>query len=137
VATDRDILEEFNQLVKVAAPLGGISVDRISFPQSRFTKPNDNKYLEVIFIPNNPPDTNWSNEQLFQGLFRLILHWPKDGSGPYTPMDNIRKIAAHFVKGAYYEKFSIYQEPKINSTLDEEHEVLYPATIFYRSFNKG
>ena len=109
-----------------------IAEKRISYVSVRFNVPNDSKYLEIVHVPNDE-DYFLSGQQPKQGILRLILHWPKDGSGAYEPYRLIEEIASFFSIDTRQEGFQVSGEPKINQTLVLDKEILYPATIRYRT----
>lgn len=107
-------------------PIAG--VDRI------FTPPDDQKYLELVWIPNNNGGDYWGDEKNYRGLFRLVLHWPKDDLGAYPPMNALASILSYFTKGNDLQNVQIYEKPDIGSTIVLDGERLYPATIRYQCF---
>jgi len=111
-------------------PISFVGVDNSDIP------PNDQKYLEIVHIPNNPPDKYYGGKQVYQGIFRLVLHWPKNGSGAYTPMDALASISDYFVKNTLYgtSRVQIYEAPKFTGAIALDSEMLYPSTIRYRCF---
>lgn len=95
-----------------------------------FVKPQDKKFLELIFIPNDPDDRYWSGDQMRAGMFRMSLHWPR-GHEVYKPMRHIAEIAGYFDKENTYGGVKLQQQPKIDSPLDNPDEIMYPSTIYY------
>ena len=104
-----------------------------------FTIPNDQKYLEVIHIPNDPNDRFWGDEKLYQGILRLILHWPNDDAGVYSPIDLLNSIGLYFTKTTKLVQetitLNIYQQPKFTGVLERDKDTLFPLSIGYRSFH--
>lgn len=100
-----------------------------------FTPPNDQKWLEIIFLPNNRNSDHWGNETNYRGTMRLILHWPNDSAGPYVPMALLDEIAAAFTKDALLQGVQIYEKPDLTGVLDMGAETLYPCSIRYQRFN--
>lgn len=112
-------------------PISYVGVNNENIP------PQDQKYLEIVHIPNNPADRYWGEDdkQVYQGLMRLILHWPKNGAGAYTPMDALASISDYFQKDKKYgDHIQIYEKPKFLGTIAEQSEMLYPTSIRYRCF---
>lgn len=102
-----------------------------------FTVPDDQKYLELVFIPNNRGGDFWGNEKNYQGLFRLVLHWPNDDQGIYGPMGVLASIAGYFTKGLRLQKVQIYETPNLTGILEEGSEMLLPASIRYQSYQRS
>lgn len=107
-------------------PIAGISVD--------FNVPDDQKYLELIMIPNNRTDDFWGGEKNYQGMFRLILHWPKDNEGPYIPGAALASICSHFGNGDQLGALVISAAPNFMGALVEAAEILYPASLRYTCY---
>ena len=104
-----------------------------------FEIPNDQKYLEFIHIPNDPNDRFWGDEKLYQGIARLILHWPNDDKGAYDPVDLLASIGSYFTKTRKLVQetiaLDIYQRPKFMGTLETSVDTIYPLSLAYRSFD--
>lgn len=96
--------------------------------------PNDQKYIEVVHLPNNPGNTTWGAEKQFQGVFRLLLHWPIDQAGAYSPIAVMEAIAASFVKGERYGPVKITEHPDLTGPIEAPPEVLFPLSIRYEAF---
>lgn len=103
-----------------------------------FTIPNDSKYLEVVLITNNPNDEFWGDEKIYQGIFRLVLHWQNDDKGVYDPMDVAQSVTDYFTKFKIFRTggfgVKIVQDPKFDGFLEAGHEMLYTVSMTYRSF---
>jgi hypothetical protein len=104
----------------------------IAFIDVPFIVPDDQKYLEVVIIPNESIET-WGEEKICQGLFRLILHWPKNGSGAYPPLDVLGSITRFFTKDRPLQNVRIYETATFAGVLDGGADALYPANMRYRS----
>ena len=133
-SVDRRILEAVQDQIKVARD--GIGFDDTSLPIKFATLPFDpekhQKYVEVVFIPNNPEDRYWSDgKQVYRGIFRIILHWPNDGAGPFEPMDIIGAIGGYFTKTLLADFVKITSRPKLMPILEQGSELLYPIGIRY------
>jgi hypothetical protein len=106
--------------------------------RSGFIVPNDQKYFEFVLFRNNPPDEFWSDEKVFAGFFRLILHWPKIDEGDYEPIDVIEAMEPFFPKGKVLRSgdvvLKLVQNPPLDDAIPADKETLFPLTIFYRSF---
>lgn len=104
-----------------------------------FEIPNDQKYLEFVHIPNDPNDRFWGDEKLYQGIVRLILHWPNDDKGAYDPIDVVTSVGSYFTKTRKLIQetitLNIYQQPKFTGALEGGKDTLYPLSMAYRSFD--
>ena len=101
--------------------------------------PSDGKWLEIIHIPNNVNRT-WGDEQLYEGILRLVLHWSVDDRGVYTPMDVMRSINEHFIKGRKLSDtgsnitINVIQQPMYMGLIEEAPEMLFPYSLRYRGY---
>lgn len=99
----------------------------------------EGKWLEVLFVPNNVPNEFWGEEKTYIGLFRLILHWPVDGSGAYESIGVINSISKGFSKGTILEGeeiiVRIIENPNLQNVLEQAPDSLLPLSIRYLSFD--
>lgn len=100
-----------------------------------WTIPDDQKWLELVFIPNNSEDC-WGDEQTHMGMFRFILHWPNQDAGAYEPLRVIRSIASYFVKGQRLQNVQIYAKPALTGLVEDGSEMLFPASLRYITFEQ-
>lgn len=101
------------------------------------TVPNDQKYLELIWIPNNRNGDFWGAEKNHQGLFRMVLHWPNNNLGAYSPIDVIESIGSYFTKDCLAPDIIITETPDFRGPLEMGHETLYPSQLRYQSFRSA
>ena len=136
--SDQLVIRTFQDAVKAAVAASNTPALPIKFKGRTFKPPKDQEYLETIFIPNNPDGLFWGSEKTYQGIFRLILHWPVDDKGIYEPLDVIESISSYFTKerklftGTF--ALNIYEEPKLLGDIEAGNETLYPVSMSYRSF---
>ena len=97
-------------------------------------EPNDAKWLELVWIPNNRTGDFWGSEKNYRGLFRLVLHWPNEGGGVYAPLGVIGSIADYFHKGRMLSGVQIYEAPDFQGTIAQGSETLYPVSLRYSSY---
>lgn len=107
----------------------------IKFVGRSFAPPDDQKWLEMVFLPNNRSDF-LGDEKNYAGAIRLILHWPNDDEGAYGPLAVLASIAAYFSKGLFLQNVQICETPDLTGVLEGGSETLYPATIRYNSFHQ-
>ena len=134
VADEETILRDLQAGVVAAMAASSDPDLPVKYLDVAFTVPNDKKWLEVAVIPNNRVGDFWGNEQVHQGLMRLILHWPNNGAGIYTPITLLGSIAGYFSVGLVLSTVQVYEVPGFTGGLPEGDEVLYPASIRYRSY---
>jgi hypothetical protein len=131
------ILSALQKGVTAAVAASSTSSLPVSYIGVNFAVPASRKYLEVVWIPNNRMGDYWGEEKNHQGLFRIVLHWPNDGGGPYAPLNLLASIAAYFTKGRLLSGVQIYEKPDLSgSPIADGDEWLYPATIRYQSFRR-
>lgn len=97
-------------------------------------EPDDGKWLELVWIPNNRTNDFWSKAKNYQGLFRLVLHWPNNGGGVYAPLSVIGSIADWFDQGKMLSGVQIVELPNFTGAIAQPSETLYPVSIRYVSF---
>lgn len=131
---EREILEAM-QGAAIAAVAASITSEMpIKFIAVGMDIPNDQKYLEVVYIANNDTGAYWGDEKNYRGMFRLILHWPNDGAGAYEPLDVLASICAYFTKGLYLGPVKITEPPDLSGVLEQGTETLYPSSLRYSRF---
>lgn len=101
--------------------------------------PSDGKWLEVIHIPNNSNPT-WGDEQVYEGMLRLMLHWLINDQGVYAPMDIMTSINSYFYKGRKLSdsgnnvEVVVTRQPMFMGTIEESPEMLFPYGMQYRCY---
>lgn len=106
----------------------------VRYPQ--MNGPDENEYLEVIHIPNGPAKELLSTSNNLQGI--LKLGWYSEPNKGEVPTQKCDLICAAFPKGLrlFGTGFTVefYRDPVINQPLPNGQNVIYPVTIYYRSF---
>lgn len=120
-------------LAAVAASIVGPDFP-IKFIGRTLEVPNDQRWLEEVFLPNNRTGDFWGDEKNYQGLYRLILHWPNDDAGAATPFQVLASICSPFVKSVALQNVRISVNPDAGGSFEQGKETLYPATLTYRCF---
>lgn len=111
------------------------AIDRTFVPANEAP---DGKYVEFVNIVNNRGGDYWDDSRVYQGTFRIILHWPVDDSGPYPPMMYLDQLATFFPKdkplisGAAIVQ--IYDIPNASGSITNGSELLFPVSLSYRCF---
>lgn len=135
---ERQILEALQKAVLNGAVPNSIMPSlTIKFVGRTLTVPNDQKYLELIWIPNNRNGDYWGTEKNYQGLFRMVLHWPNNNLGAYEPIDVIESIGSYFTKDRLAPSIIITEPPDFRGPLEMGHETLYPSQLRYQSFRSA
>lgn len=102
-----------------------------------FVTPQDMKYLEIVWLPNNRNGDFLGGEKNHRGILRLVLHWPIDGGGVYAPVALLASISAYFWKGRLLSGVQVYATPDPTGIIELDSEVLFPVSILYQSYRKG
>lgn len=136
---EKTILEMLQKALSAAVAASLQPTLPIKFMGRTFLIPNDQKYIECIFLPNNVLGSYWGKEQVNRGILRLILHWPVDDAGVYTPMNLLESICNYFSKDRVLQigetSVKIYENPDLTGMLEAGQELLFPVSVYYRSFN--
>ncbi len=133
---EKSILQALQQKVIEAVAASTVPTLPIKFVDVAFTVPNDQKWLELIFIPNNAADRMWGDEEVYRGIMRLVLHWPNNGAGAYKPLELISSILSSFNKEERIGGLlQILNKPKLMTTVQSGSENWYPATVEYTVFS--
>lgn len=131
---DIDILQTLQTAAIAAVAASTMPLLPIKAVGRTFTPPSDQKYLELIYIPNHRNGDFYGNEKNYQGLFRLILHWKNDDKGAYGPLAVLASIASYFSKDQMLGQVQITENPNLTGVLEEPSETLYPCSIRFVSF---
>jgi hypothetical protein len=110
----------------------------VSVPEDKtFTRPGNGKYIEAINLRNAPAWSGLAGGKVRQGIFSLILHWPR-GAGTIHSMNAAGLVADHFPVGTDMEtngvRVSIYQEPDIGSEIPGTTDLQLVISVSYRVY---
>jgi hypothetical protein len=133
---DRAILEQLQQATIAAVAASTVPALPIKHlvATGAFTIPDDQKWLEIVWIPNNRRGDYWGNEKNYTGMFRLVLHWPNDGAGAYGPMNVLASVCSYFDKERRLQNVMISANPDSGGVIEQGAENLYPAMLRYQCF---
>ena len=131
---DAEIIDALQVAAEAAVAASSLPDLPIAYIDVNFDPPNDGKFLELVHIPNNRENETWGEEKTYQGMFRLILHWPKDGGGTAAPMTALASISAYFSKSRELGALRITNPPNFTGKLDMPSETLYPSSLRYARF---
>lgn len=104
--------------------------------EAGFEPPEDRKYLEVQFFPNDPAWRGLSAGKMDQGLLQIGVVWPKR-QGLIAPLEVVGVVEAHFAKettlfhGGF--KVTVTSDPSHSAALDEPDAVKIPVTIPWKA----
>lgn len=131
---DGAILSALQKGVTAAVAASTMATLPVSYIGKSFTRPVDGKFLEIVWIPNNRVGDFWGEEKNYQGILRIILHWPNKGTDAYAALAVLKSISSYFAKGRLLSGVQIYEKPDLTGALSDGDEMLYPASIRYQSY---
>lgn len=138
MSVERDILEALQAAAVEAVAASALSTLPIKFLLRTFPIPNDQKYLEIVHLPNNITGQYWGVEKTYRGTFRLLLHWQNNDEGAYSPIDLINKIGSFFAKGKSLPAGPFFVKitdiPDMSSPLEAGNESIFVLSIRYQCF---
>ena len=102
-----------------------------------FDIPNDQKWLEIVWLPNNNRNDFLGQEQNHRGIMRLVLHWPNDDAGVYAPTELLASISRFFTNGKVLSGVQIVGKPVPTGIVEDGDDTLFPVSIYYQSYCKG
>jgi hypothetical protein len=138
--TERYILEALQKAVIAAVAASTRPTLPVKYVGRTF-EPSNTPWLEVIYIPNNVENEFWDTSRTYQGILRLLLHWPVDDVGAYTPVALLESIASYFTKGRKLAdagsnvRVKINDNPNFLGPVEQPPETLYPLSIRYQFFS--
>lgn len=135
---ERDILKALQTGAGEAVTASALPALPIKYLGRTFTIPNDQKYLEIVHLPNNRLGDFWGAQKYYRGTMRLVLHYPNDDAGVYTPIDLIEQIGSFFTKDKTLRSgqavVKIYENPDCSGPIEGGTETLYVVSIWYQCF---
>ena len=131
--SDREILQSLQKATIAAVAASSVPTMPVAYIGRTFTPPVDQKYLEVVFIPNNGRNDFWGAEKIHRGFYRLILHWPNDNTGAYTAMNYVESVGAYFTKNTLLDNYvRVINKPDLIAPIQNGTEMLYSVSIEYQ-----
>lgn len=130
------ILRTLQQGVIAAVAASTMPTLPVAYVGLNLDVPNNQKWLEVIYIPNNIQGDLWGQDKNYRGIMRLILHWPKDGTSAYAPLGLMQSIAGYFWKGRLLSGVQIYATD-LTGIVEEDDDRLFPVSIRYQSYQRN
>lgn len=124
----------------VMAAVGNSPNPPVKYVNVDFDPPSGQPWWEVVYIPNNVTGEFWSEGKTYQGVLRLILHWPQNNDGAYEPMNEVARIANQFQKGNKYAdsgnavNVKIQEHPNATGVIEDSPNLLLPLTVRYSCF---
>lgn len=109
----------------------------VQFPGRVFDIPSNGRYIEVIQIRNNRQGEYYGDERTYQGILRLLVHWPNDDAGAIPPLVYCEGIADALPKGTRFGNTVLYDVPEVGSVVEDQGQIFYPISFRYRDFYTG
>lgn len=137
---ETDILKALQAAgIAAVAATGALPIMAIDRTFTPTTDAPDGKYIEFVNIVNNRSGDYIDDSRIYQGIFRIILHWPIDDTGPYPAMTYLDQLASFFPKGKLLAsgqaKVQIYEVPLASGSIVNGSELLFPLGLMYRCFS--
>lgn len=136
------MIEEQIKLALQTAARVAIGTDYPIQALGRTLKPeqkSNGKWIEFVQIVNNPPGMAWDDSKLYQGIFRIMLHWPLNDEGDYEPARYLDALSTFFKNGTLLREgdvtVKIYQNPDAGSAIPASGEQIFPLSLSYRCFD--
>lgn len=135
---EADITNALQTKIIAVAQASSISEIPLQMALRTFNAPQNQKWIEVIQIRNNPSNENWGVERTYAGVLRVLLHWPLDDAGVITPLQYLEEYAAAIPKGTIIRSgqaaVQITDNPDISSEIVDGTKIIIPLTLRYRNF---
>ncbi len=136
-ALQKGVIAAIAQSSTPTLPVKYLLTDSDATNDGGFVVPADQKWLELVWIPNNRTGDFLGGEMNYQGILRLVLHWPNKPTGVYAPLDLLGSISRFFTIGKSLSGVQVYAIPRFDGTVENGSENLLTVSIFYRSYRKG
>lgn len=133
---ERYITKALQTAVKVAVG----STYPVKYMNRNMNPPSNGKWWEIVQVPNNRTDEFWSEGKTYQGVMRLILHWPQNNEGAYEAQKEVARVANSFAKGTGFSDpenvvtVKIQDHPNTMGVIEEAPSLILPLTIRYSCF---
>lgn len=131
------ILSALQQGVTAAVAQSDNAALPVKYLRKSFTIPNDQKWLEIVWLPNNRRNDFLGDERNHRGIMRLVLHWPNDGSDVYAPTNLMASITRYFTNGLVLSGVQIVGKPDPTGMIEDGDDTLFPVSVYYQSYQKG
>lgn len=132
-----DILSALQKAVTAAVAASDAPTLPVKYLLKGFNVPNDQKWLELVWIPNNARNSFLGDEQNHRGIFRLVLHWPNTSGDVYAPTRLLASITDYFQNGRTLSSVQIVGKPQPTGIVEDGDDTLFPVSIYYQSYRKG
>lgn len=138
VMIEKDIVQALQTATLAAVAASTLPALPVKALGRTFVPPNDQKWLEIVHVPNNPQGDYWANSKNYRGMMRLILHWPNDDQGVYPPLSVIQSVVSFFDKGKTLDangiSVNILENPNYLGEIVTSTDSLYPVSVRYHCF---
>ena len=130
------ILRTLQQAVTAAVTASTAPTIPVSYVGVNFAIPNDQKWFEIIWLPNNIQAAFGGEEKNHRGILRILLHWPNDGAGAYVPLTIVESVGSFFTNGKLLSDVQIYGKGDITGVIQDGDDSIYPLSVRYQSYRK-
>lgn len=132
-----NILSALQKAVTAAVAASDTPALPVKYLLKSFSIPNDQKWLELVWLPNNDRNSFLGQEQNHRGIFRLVLHWPNTAGDVYQPTRLLESICKYFENGRVLSNVQVVGMPTTTGIIEDGDDVLFPVSIYYQSYRKG
>ena len=135
---EKNVLEALQKAVAAATSAPGSLP--VKYVNRNFNPPDNGRWWEVVYIPNNIENEFWAEGETYRGIMRLILHWGQDDGGAYDAVSAIDAMKDALPKGSVFQDpakkaaVRIIDNGKMTGTIEQAPEMLLPLTIKYSCF---
>lgn len=132
-----DILSALQKGVTAAVAQSDNPSLPVKYLLKSFSIPNNQEWLEIVWIPNNRRGDFLGQEKNHRGILRLVLHWPNAGGDAYAPLRLLGSITRYFTKGLLLaDSVQVYDTADAGGLVQDGDDVLIPCSIYYQSFTR-
>ena len=135
---ETDILQTLQVATGQAVAASAMPTLPIKFLGRTFVIPSDQKWLELVHLPNNIPSQFWGNEKTFRGTLRLILHCPNNDQGSYEPISLLEQVGSFFTKAKLLQigvnSMQFYDNPDYSGDISTGTDTIFVVSVRYQCF---
>lgn len=134
---ESDIIDALQKGVTAAVAQSDNTSLPVKYLLKSFNTPQDQKWLEIVWLPNNRRGDFLGDEKNHRGILRLVLHWPNLSGAIYEPVELLGSIARYFTNGLVLSGVQVYGTADPDGVIEDGDDVLIPCSIYYTSYRKG
>lgn len=132
-----DILSALQKAATAAVAASDTPALPVKYLLKSFAVPQDQKWLELVWLPNNERGGFLGDEQNHRGIFRLVLHWPNTAGDVYQPTRLLESICEYFNNGRVLSNVQVVGMPQPTGIIEDGDDTLFPVSLYYQSYRKG